>query len=165
MGHLVRCQNNHLFSTRRYGDECPFCNIKITSQEQDDIEKRTNEDGSIRMLDLDEKVCGWLVCIEGIQSGRSYEILNGRNLIGRGFDMDIQILGDEQIDIRGHAIIFYDKKTKRSKLFSGLGNSLVYHMGEVVYEPKDLSAYDEIEMGNSKFLFIPFIGKKFSWKE
>jgi len=157
MNHLVRCQNNHLFSTRLYGNKCPFCNIKVTSKEQ--------EEESIRPLDPDEKVCGWLVCIEGVQSGRSYEIKSGKNFIGRGSDMDIRILGDSRIDISGHAIIVYDKKTKRSKLVSGLGNGLVYHMGEAVYESKDLSAYDEIEMGNSKFLFIPFTGKKFSWKE
>ncbi len=165
MNHLVRCQNNHLFSTRLYGNKCPFCNIKITSQEQKELRKRMNKDGSINPLSPEERVCGWLVCIEGIQAGKSYEIKSGKNFIGRGFDMDIQILGDIQIGISNHAMIVYDKKTKKSKLFAGSGNDLIYHKGEAVYESKELSAYDEIEMGNSRFLFIPFTGKKFNWKE
>lgn len=165
MNHLVRCQNDHLFSTRLYGNKCPFCKIETTSQEQQDVEKRMDKDGNIRLLAPDEKVCGWIVCIEGVQSGRSYEIKDGRNFIGRGIDMDIQILGDDQIDIGSHIIIAYDKRTKRSRLLPGAGNGLAYHMGEAVYEPKDLSAYDEIKIGDSKLLFIPFTGKRFSWKE
>lgn len=165
MGNLARCQNNHLFSTRRHGSVCPYCKIETTSPEQEDIEKRRNKDGSIRLLHPDEKVCGWLVCTEGIQSGRSYELKNGINNIGRGFDMDIQILGDNRIASGCHAVIAYDKRIKKSRLIPGKGSDLVYHKGAAVYEPKDLSAYDEIEIGNSRFLFIPFTGKKFSWKE
>ena len=26
MGNLLRCQNGHLFSSRRYGTVCPYCN-------------------------------------------------------------------------------------------------------------------------------------------
>lgn len=79
--------------------------------------------------------------------------------------MDIQILGDKEIEVNCHAIIVYDKKTKQSKLFPGTGKGLVYYKGDTVYSSINLTAYDEIEIGNSKFLFIPFTGKKFNWEE
>lgn len=162
---LIRCQNHHLFSRRRHGTKCPYCGLETVTYEMEDIKKRTDESGSIHPLSADEKVCAWLVCTEGIRAGKSYEIRNGSNSIGRGYDMDIQILGDKEIEVNYHAIIVYDKKTKQSKLFPGTGKGLVYYKGDTVYSSINLTAYDEIEIGNSKFLFIPFTGKKFNWEE
>ena len=162
---LIRCQNHHLFSRRRHGTKCPYCGLETVTYEMEDIKKRTDESGSIHPLSADEKVCAWLVCTEGIRAGKSYEIRNGSNSIGRGYDMDIQIWGDKEIEVNCHAIIVYDKKTKQSKLFPGTGKGLVYYKGDTVYSSINLTAYDEIEIGNSKFLFIPFTGKKFNWEE
>ena len=55
-------------------------------------------------------VCGWLVCIEGARVGMDYKIYKGKNFVGRGDDMDIQILGDNEINRKNHTIIVYDAK-------------------------------------------------------
>ena len=42
---LIRCQNGHMFSERRYGTICPYCNIdtakkeKIPEVKQDEIDE------------------------------------------------------------------------------------------------------------------------------
>ena len=33
-GNLIRCQNGHLFSSRRYGTVCPYCNIETATKEK-----------------------------------------------------------------------------------------------------------------------------------
>ena len=47
-------------------------------------------------------VCGWLVCIEGARVGMDYKIFKGKNFVGRGDAMDIQILGDNEINRKNH---------------------------------------------------------------
>ena len=42
---------------------------------------------------------------------------------------------------------------------------LAYGTDEAVYVPQELSAYDTIEMGKSKFIFIPLCGENFEWSE
>ena len=49
-------------------------------------------------------------------------------------------------------------------LLPGDSNGIVYHNDAALYTPMVLSVYDVIEMGNSKFLFIPFCGDHFRWE-
>ena len=42
-------------------------------------------------------------------------------------------------------------------------NGIVYLNGNAVYAPSVLNKYDEIELGKSKFLFVPFCGENFMW--
>ena len=79
--------------------------------------------------------------------------------------MDIQILGDNKIDRRNHAVIVFDAKKQENMLLPGDGNGLVYLNDEAVYVPQNLNPYDVIEMGESKFLFIPFCGEHFMWED
>jgi hypothetical protein len=108
MSNLARCPNGHLFSARRYGAVCPHCHAKTAGDDQSEDREGTGAD-YLKPLDKSEKVCGWLVCIGGIRSGRSYAIKSGKNYIGRADNMDIQILGDDAIDDQCHAAIAYDK--------------------------------------------------------
>ena len=79
---LIRCQNGHMFSERRYGTICPYCNI-------DTAKKETKPEGFKEDLDIEtnllyqevDPVCGWLVCIEGTRVGKDYKIKNGKNFI------------------------------------------------------------------------------------
>jgi len=110
-----------------------------------------------------EPVCGWLVCIEGPRQGKDYKVRDGKNFIGRADDMDIQILGDNQISRRNHAVLVYDKKRNETVLLPGDSNGIAYLKGVASYIPTPVSAYDLIEMGESKFLYVPFCGKHFRW--
>ena len=37
MSNMIRCQNGHLFSARRYGTVCPFCNIETATKEKKEL--------------------------------------------------------------------------------------------------------------------------------
>lgn len=91
---LMRCPNGHMFNTRKHGNICPYCNMEADAME----EVKTPEGFEAPMELLEEEVppvCGWLVCIEGARVGKDYKIKNGKNFVGRGDDMDIQILGGQ----------------------------------------------------------------------
>ncbi len=79
--------------------------------------------------------------------------------------MDIQILGDNQISRRNHGVIVFDSKKKETVLLPGDSNGIVYLNDAAVYMPMTLNAYDTIEMGESKFVFIPFCGDNFMWED
>lgn len=110
-------------------------------------------------------MCGWIVCIQGPRQGKDYKIRSGKNFIGRADDMDIQILGDNKISRRNHGVIVFDPKKKETVLLPGDSNGLVYHNEAAVYTPTILGAYDLIEMGDSKFVFVPFCGDNFMWED
>ena len=163
---LIRCQNGHLFSARRYGTVCPFCNIETATKEKKET-GAVNEDALEEILFDQESspVCGWIVCIQGPRQGKDYKIRSGKNFIGRADDMDIQILGDNKISRRNHGVIVFDPKKKETVLLPGDSNGLVYHNEAAVYTPTILGAYDLIEMGDSKFVFVPFCGDYFMWED
>lgn len=164
---LVRCKNGHMFSSRRYGDTCPYCNIELEQKKKslnflyDDPDKTVPLSGAEEHVD---PVTGWLVCIEGAQYGKDYRIHNGKNFIGRGDNMNIQILGDNSISRVNHAAIVYDKKNKSTYLLPGDSTGLSYVNKEAVYSPVELTPYAVIELGRSKFLFIPLCGEHFEWE-
>ncbi len=79
--------------------------------------------------------------------------------------MDIQILGDNKISRRNHGVIVFDPKKKETVLLPGDSNGIVYLNDTAVYTPTVLSTYDVIEMGDSKFAFVPFCGEQFMWEE
>lgn len=162
---LIRCQNGHMFSERRYGTICPYCNIETALKEKviqpvQDLEVETD-----LLYQEIEPVCGWLVCIEGARVGKDYKIKAGKNFIGRADDMDIQILGDNGVSKRNHAIIVYDPKKKNNVLLPGDSSGIAYLNGEAAYMPTELSPYDVIELGKSKFLFVAFCGEHFEWED
>lgn len=79
--------------------------------------------------------------------------------------MDIRILGDNHISYKNHAIVSYDGKKRATFLLPGDAQGLVYLNGEAVYAPAQLEAFDQIELGKSKLLFIPLCGGNFEWEE
>ena len=162
---LIRCPNGHMFSERRYGSICPYCNIETKTKTP--VQEQTPQQELEAQLFLEEvdPVCGWLVCIEGAKRGKDYKIKSGKNFIGRADDMDIQILGDNQISRRNHAVIVFDPKKKETVLLPGDANGIAYYNNDAVYVPTVLSAYDVIELGASLFLFIPFCGEHFVWQD
>lgn len=162
---IIHCTNGHAFSKRRYGTICPYCNVETATKEKNDTGLTDNELEEKLLRETVKPVCGWLVCVSGPRKGADYKIICGKNFIGRADDMDIQILGDNEITRRNHAIIVYDPKKKETVLLPGDSNGIVYLADNAVYAPTPLKAYDTIEMGNSKFAFMPFCGENFEWQK
>lgn len=160
---LTRCQNGHVFSTRRYGTVCPYCNIETATKEKKELAKSEVEiEEELFRKDV-KPVCGWIVCIHGSRQGKDYQIVQGKNFVGRADDMDIQILGDNEISRRNHAVIVFDPKKKETVLLPGDANGIVYLNDNALYAPMALNPYDVIELGKSVFLFVPFCGEHFMW--
>lgn len=161
---LVKCPSGHVYNPIRYGKICPYCKLKL--QEEEKAEKPEGFEPPVELLEEEiTPVCGWLICIAGARVGMDYKIHDGKNFIGRGDDMDIQILGDNAINRRNHAIIVYDSKNRNFMLLPGDSEGLVYLGGDAVYLPSPVKPYDTIELGKSKFLFIPLCGTNFEWKD
>ncbi|WP_040855500.1 FHA domain-containing protein [Thiorhodovibrio frisius] len=112
-----------------------------------------------------DPVVGWLVCIEGPDKGRDFRIHSERNFIGRAPTMDIAIAGDASISRENHAVISYNPKKNRFSLAPGDSRGLVYLNDDEVLAAEVLTAYDRIELGASKLLFVPFCGEPFRWSD
>ncbi|MDR9856612.1 MULTISPECIES: FHA domain-containing protein [unclassified Paenibacillus] len=166
---LTRCLNGHMFSTRKHGNTCPYCNTTLEKPAR-------SETARPQAADMDEKtmpylgettgiqpVTGWLVCVEGPQMGQDYRIMAEKNFIGRAEEMHIRIIGDNGVSRRNHAVIVYDPKKRNFYLLPGDASGLAYHNNEAVYSPVELNAYDLIQLGRSKFVFVPLCGPHFEW--
>ncbi len=110
-----------------------------------------------------DPVVGWLVCVDGPERGRDYRIRRGRNRIGRDQKMDIVIRGDRAISRVKEAIITFDERTNKFLIREGEGRGLLYHNGEQVVAAAALAPWDIVEMGKSKFCFVPLCSEKFQW--
>lgn len=173
---LTRCANGHMFSTRRHGNTCPYCNLTVESPAPSGSKgaaiamaaRPSEDDRTMPYLGEAtgiEPVTGWLVCIEGAQMGQDYRIMAEKNFIGRSEEMHVRILGDNTISRRNHAVIVYDPKKRNFYLLPGDASGLAYHNNEAVYSPVELAAYDVIQLGRSKFIFVPLCGVHFEWEQ
>ena len=111
-----------------------------------------------------DPVVGWLACVAGPSRGKSYTVRGGVNSIGRSERMDIVITGDLKISAENHARISYSEKNNRFSILPGEGRNIVYLNDEEVYTPMLLNAYDVIDFGETKLLFVPLCGQRFTWK-
>ena len=160
---LRECLNRHMYNGDKYGDTCPICGLKANKAKEDG--KTPEEIAEMLKISFAEYVCGWLVCIGGINRGRSYPIHQGKNFLGGGDDMDIQILGDDKVDLYRHAILAYDNKKNKTIILPGESVGLVYLENNAVYAPMELENRAKIEVGASQFIFVEFCGDKYAWPE
>jgi len=158
---LGECANRHLYNKNKYGDTCPICGVVASKYKEDG--KTPEEIAEMYRVPEDKYICGWLACIEGVNRGRSYEIHPGNNFIGSEDTMHIQILGDKKVSRIRHAIIAYNEKNFEFVIFPGESKGLIYCKGEAVYTPKTLTALSIIEIGDSKFVFVPLCSKTLNW--
>jgi len=153
------CPNGHYYDTSATGEICDMCGAKLDPPEDmsdEDIKEFTH-------VEERDRVCGWLVCIEGPNVGRGYEIRDGKNFVGRASSMHIQILGDKKIEKKNHMVIAYDSKDKKTTILPGESQGMVYWQGKAIFAAQDLAAKNKIEIGDSVFKFIPFCDKDFDW--
>lgn len=109
---------------------------------------------------------GWLVVVGGPGKGHFVTIRYGSNNIGRGEDQRIILnFGDTGISRSNHAIVSYDKKSRRYFVQHGGGQNLTYLHGEPLLTPKELNDGDLIILGNTSLRFTPLCSKSFEWTD
>ncbi|MCL2663084.1 MAG: FHA domain-containing protein [Oscillospiraceae bacterium] len=111
-----------------------------------------------------DPVVGWLISLEGKEKGRDYRIHTDNNYIGRGENMDICIRGDDTISRENHATISYDSRDKVFYFTPGDGRSIVRLNDKGVFSTAELNAYDILEIGKTKLVFMPLCGDRFEWE-
>lgn len=109
-------------------------------------------------------VTGWLVCVEGFEKGRDYRLHHGFNRIGRSVSMDVQVLDDPAVTRDNHCCVVYDDKKNRFSVIPSSG-ALTYYNGRLLTGPEQLKAGDELNLGNSRFEFIPFCREGRIWEK
>jgi len=190
---LIKCPSGHFYDASTH-DECPYCGVQSLdleiektqahaesgSDSADDKSIKAKGESSKPSMSFDtgktmgmyqqqsatelEPVVGWLVCIEGKSKGKDFRLHSEKNFIGREASNDVAISDDSKISRKNHMIVSFNPKKNTFKILPGDGRGLVYVNDEEVYSVQDLNAYDVIELGETKLLFIPFCGPKFVWE-
>ncbi|MBV8437921.1 MAG: FHA domain-containing protein [Silvibacterium sp.] len=184
---LTRCENGHYFDPKKH-TKCPYCGVgairferslKLGSAPEEHTRpagvqipasSKVGDDAVTRPLQLVQDdaridpVVGWLIAISGPEKGKDYRIRSENNTIGRSKDMYICISGDESISRERHTVITFDPQRNAFYLSPGEGRGLVYLNGEALLAHKQLEPYDQIMLGKTKLVFVPFCGDKFKWE-
>lgn len=114
-------------------------------------------------LSNDEPVVGWLVCVKGTSFGQSFNLIAGKNTIGRSLQMDVDLVSEESVSRNTHAIIIYEPKKRQFILKAGDSSGLTYLNDELVLDHLIIKAYDKIQLGECEMIFVPFCNEKFTW--
>lgn len=110
-----------------------------------------------------EPVVGWLVCVEGPEVGKDYRLYGRINTIGRAEDNDVVLAQEHTVSQKSHVRLAYDAKHNNYQLIPGDGSNVTYLNDEPLYVPQRLNAYDILEMGETKLMFIPLCNDRFRW--
>ena len=110
-----------------------------------------------------EPVVGWLACVEGPEKGKGYHLWAKINTIGRSETNDVCVKGDSTISKESHARLAYDPKHNSFQLIPGTSVNNIYLNDEPIYIPARLEAYDLIELGSTKMIFVPLCSDRFQW--
>lgn len=110
-----------------------------------------------------EPVVGWLVCVEGPELGKDYRLYGRINTIGRAEDNDVVLAQEHTVSQKNHVRLAYDAKHNNYQLIPGDGSNVTYLNDEPLYVPQRLNAYDILEMGETKLIFVPLCNDRFRW--
>ena len=110
-------------------------------------------------------ITGWLVCIKGNLYGRSFDVYEGENIIGRGEDADVCLAGDDYVSRKAHGVIGYDEQENTFFVKPGNGREAFYVNDKIVLKKTEISDGDTMEIGRSELIFKAFCGQGFRWKK
>ena len=112
-----------------------------------------------------EPVVGWLVCVEGPEVGKDYRLFGRISSIGRAEGNDVVLAQEHTVSQKNHVRLAYDAKHNNFQLIPGEGTNVTYLNDEPLYVPQKLNAYDVLEMGATKLIFVPLCSERFRWPE
>lgn len=107
-------------------------------------------------------ISGWLVCIQGENKGKSFDLHIGKNFVGRSMKSDV-IINDPQISRENHFSIIYEPVSR--KFFIMSGSSVIHLNSSLLDHAQEMKEDDVIEAGESKFIFIPFCKEGRDWND
>ena len=162
---MHRCAVGHVWDPRISGKMCPTCGLTVSGDNRAKPLPRAVEEIETELLySYIEPVVGWLACIEGPRMGQSFVLHEGKNFIGRGDDMDVQILGDMKVSRTNHACIAYDPQNRAFMLVPGDSDGIVYLDSRSIFHATELLDLNRIRIGDTLLVFRPLCGDHFSWR-
>lgn len=167
---IVQCRYGHYYDDEKYLF-CPRCGVNGSSEEVKTIamvsDRPVAQEDEAKTRGIyagSDRVTGWLVCVKGPERGKDYHLFQGYNRIGRAFEMDVCVCGDEKIELKEHASVVYDAKGNQFLLVPGM-EGFCYLNGEYQEKPARLRTGDIIGMGQSEFEFVAFCREGHVWKD
>ena len=112
-----------------------------------------------------DPVVGWLVCVDGMHFGESFNIYTGRNSIGRSEVNKIILDKDTTVSRDKHCFVIFEAKKCEFIFMHGESVSLTYVNEETVYDKKQIVKNDRIQIGNNTLLFVPLCDESFKWED
>lgn len=109
-----------------------------------------------------DKIAGWLVCIQGKKRGASWQIVLGRNFIGRSLRMEICFSEDLSVSRENHASIVFDDRSNVFYLVPGYGEVLLE--GCPVRQVERLKEDMCMEIGEGIYRFVPYCNERRRWE-
>lgn len=108
-------------------------------------------------------VVGWLVVLEGSMKGTDFRLHTGYNYIGRDRG-DICLHGDFAVSSEKDTSITYIAQNRMFAVSHEQGkNPPLLNNTPVLGNGAELFPYDVITVGETRLLFLPLCGEKFSW--
>lgn len=112
-----------------------------------------------------DPVVGWLVCVEGKEIGKSFNLKAGKNFIGRNAGVNDVVLSDTSVSREKHAIVIFDPKSRTFLAQPGMSSELFYLNDAVVLQALEIKQKDLLQIGNTKLMFVPFCDAEFIWDD
>ncbi len=135
--------------------------------------EKDEPDTDVTVVDLPsnakiDPAVGWLVCIEGVDKGRSFRLVKGNNPIGRSGNLKKYAvsLTDQSISRKGACgVIVYNERSNQFFITPGelTTNINPYLNEEILLSPRKLMAKDILEIAGDVLIFVPFCSEKFKW--
>lgn len=190
---MKQCIKGHIYDEKR-NSECPYCQNNSVSEQPlfprtapifgndsgaafpktvplSDEPERKPSSGMSRTIALDrneagiDPVRGWLVAIDGVKTGTSFELHGEQNSIGRGSNFDVDLSFDNSVSSDGNAVIAFDLQTGKfylSPIF-GKGKNNVHLNSAMLLTPSELNDYDKIKIGAVTYVFRSLCNSSFSY--
>jgi len=166
--------NNRLYTPGTVKDRNDFDLKTEKLTERRETQKRSNPvDMELTLIDLPpmvktEPAVGWMVCVEGVDKGRSFRLVKGNNTIGRpGNGKNYAVsLTDQGISRKGACgVIVYNEKTNQFFITPGdlTTNINPYLNDDILLSPQILSPRSVLEVAGDVLIFVPFCSDKFKW--
>lgn len=124
---------------------------------------RTIPFGFFGMMEI-QPATGWLVCMTGSERGRDYRLHTGKNFVGRSTSMDVVLIDDKTISREKHCSVVYDPKGNGFYVSAENGN-LTYVNDKMIDSPVTIQEGDQITIGETKLMFIPFCKEGRIWEK
>lgn len=157
---IETCPNGHRYNSREYHDTCPRCKQKIPIPPEPLTPEQT---AALQAKRLADRVCAFLVCVNGRNKGRSYRVRQGVNTIGGTPSHDICLAGEPHTPKTRFCSIVYDIHDHIAYVAPGNTNEIAYLNANAIIQKTPVEPYDIICFVEMELMYIPFCCEEFEW--